>query len=88
MILKSTKTKIIQKYARSKNDTASPEIQIAILTKSINILTNHLKNNHKDIVSKRSLLKKVAQRKNLLKYLNNNNYYRYKQIIEHIKIKK
>lgn len=68
-MLKSEKTEIIKKYARHEGDTGSPEVQIAVLTKRINDLTEHLRVNKKDHHSRRGLLKMVGQRRNLLNYL-------------------
>ena len=66
---KAEKTQIIQQYARHEGDTGSPEVQIAVLTKRINDLTDHLRVNKKDHHSRRGLLKMVGQRRNLLNYL-------------------
>ena len=68
-MLKSEKTEIIKKYARHEGDTGSPEVQIAVLTKRINDLTEHLRTNQKDHHSRRGLLKMVGQRRSLLNYL-------------------
>ena len=68
-MLKSEKTEIIKKYARHEGDTGSPEVQIAVLTKRINDLTEHLKEHKKDHHSRRGLLKMVGQRRSLLNYL-------------------
>ena len=65
-MLKSEKTEIIKKYARHEGDTGSPEVQIAVLTKRINDLTEHLRTNQKDHHSRRGLLKMVGQRRSLL----------------------
>ena len=64
-MLKSEKTEIIKKYARHEGDTGSPEVQIAVLTKRINDLTEHLRTNQKDHHSRRGLLKMVGQRRSL-----------------------
>ena len=68
-MLKSEKTEIIKKYARHEGDTGSPEVQIAVLTKRINDLTEHLRTNQKDHHSRRGLLKMVGQRRSMLAYL-------------------
>lgn len=65
-MLKSEKTEIIKKYARHEGDTGSPEVQIAVLTKRINDLTEHLRSNKKDHHSRRGLLKMVGQRLSLI----------------------
>ena len=80
-MLKSEKTEIIKKYARHEGDTGSPEVQIAVLTKRINDLTEHLRVNKKDHHSRRGLLKMVGQRRNLLNYLTKVDIERYRAII-------
>ena len=80
-MLKSEKTEIIKKYARHEGDTGSPEVQIAVLTKRINDLTEHLRVNKKDHHSRRGLLKMVGQRRNLLNYLTKVDIERYTAII-------
>ena len=75
---KTEKTEIIQKYARHEGDTGSPEVQIAVLTKRINDLTEHLRVNKKDHHSRRGLLKMVGQRRNLLNYLTKIDIERYR----------
>lgn len=88
MLLKEEKEKIIKKFQQSKNDTGSSEVQIAILTKTINELVKHLEVNKKDVVAKRSLLKKVSQRKRLLQYLIRTDFDKYKKIINALKLRK
>ena len=68
-LTKEEKAKIVKEYARDKNDTGSPEVQVAILTQEINNLTEHLKVHKHDYHSNRGLLKKVGQRRNMLDYL-------------------
>ena len=68
---KERKQEIIETYKRDEKDTGSPEVQIALLTERINELTEHLKVHKKDNHSRRGLLKKVGQRRSLLKYLAN-----------------
>lgn len=69
MLTKRQKQNIIQKYRTHANDTGSPQVQIAILTAEIEELTNHLKEHKHDHSSRRGLLKKVGERRRLLKYL-------------------
>ncbi len=69
MLDKNTKEKIIKKFKAHKNDTGSPEVQIAILTEEVKRLTKHLKTHKQDHSSRRGLLKKIGERKRLLKYL-------------------
>ena len=82
------KTEIIQAYATHEGDTGSPEVQIAVLTKRINDLTEHLKVHKKDHHSRRGLLKMVGHRRNLLAYLQKNDIERYRAIIAKLNIRK
>lgn len=88
MLLKEDKTAIIQQYALHEGDTGSPEVQIAVLTRRINDLTEHLKIHKKDHHSRRGLLKMVGQRRNLLNYLMKVDIERYRAIIEKLNIRK
>ena len=87
-ITKEEKAAIIAQYARAEGDTGSPEVQIAILTKEIEALTEHLKNNKQDKHSKRGLLMKVGKRRSLLNYLLENDVKRYRSIIQKLGIRK
>ena len=87
-MLKSEKTEIIKKYARHEGDTGSPEVQIAVLTKRINDLTEHLRTNKKDHHSRRGLLKMVGQRRSLLNYLTKIDFERYRAISAELGIRK
>ena len=82
------KAKIIQEYATHEGDTGSPEVQIAILTKRISDLTEHLKVNKKDHHSRRGLLKMVGKRRNLLNYLMKVDIERYRSIVARLGIRK
>ncbi|MCR5485573.1 MAG: 30S ribosomal protein S15 [Clostridiales bacterium] len=82
------KTIIIKEYALHEGDTGSPEVQIAVLTKRINDLTEHLKVHKKDHHSRRGLLKMVGHRRNLLAYLQKNDIERYRSIIAKLNIRK
>ena len=88
MIQKEKKTQVILDNATHEGDTGSPEVQIAILTRRINDLTEHLKANKNDHHSRRGLLKMVGRRKNLLNYLMNNDIERYRAIIAKLGIRK
>ena len=88
MLLKEQKQEVIQAKARHEGDTGSPEVQIAILTRRINDLTEHLKANKNDHHSRRGLLKMVGRRKNLLNYLMKNDIERYRAIIAKLGIRK
>ena len=85
---KETKTEIIKKYARSENDTGSPEVQIALLTCRISELTEHLKANPKDHHSRRGLLLMVGKRRGLLDFLIKEDIERYRAIIAELGIRK
>lgn len=87
-MLKSEKTSIIETYAMHEGDTGSPEVQIALLTKRINDLNDHLKVHKKDHHSRRGLLKMVGQRRSLLGYLMESDIERYRAIIAKLGIRK
>ena len=82
------KQEIIAKYGRTPNDTGSPEVQIAILTKRINDLTAHLKTHKKDHHSRRGLLKMVGHRRNLLNYLAKKDIERYRAVVAKLGLRK
>ena len=88
MITKEMKEQIIKDYGRTEGDTGSPEVQIALLTKRINDLTEHLKIHKKDFHSRRGLLKMVGRRRNLLNYLTKKDIERYRAIIAELGIRK
>ena len=80
-LTKEQKAEIAAKYGRGSNDTGSAEVQIAILTASINQLTDHLKIHKKDHHSRRGLLLQVGQRRRLLSYLQQKDLERYRTLI-------
>ena len=82
------KAKIIKKFAKNDKDTGSTEVQIAILTEEINNLTNHLKEHKHDYHSNRGLLKKVGQRRSLLKYLAKKDVASYREVIKKLGLRK
>ena len=88
MLQKEVKTGIITEYATHEGDTGSAEVQIAILTKRINDLTEHLKSNPKDHHSRRGMLKMVGKRRNLLGYLQKKDINRYRAIVEKLGLRK
>ena len=88
MMLKDEKTAIIEANRTSENDTGSPEVQSAILTKRINDLTEHLQTHQKDHHSRRGLFKMVGKRRNLLGYLQKKDIERYRAIIAKLGIRK
>ena len=87
-MLKEEKTAIMQEYATHEGDTGSPEVQIALLTKRINDLTEHLKIHKKDHHSRRGLFKMIGQRRALLDYLIKVDIERYRSIIARLGIRK
>ena len=87
-LTKEEKQEIIKEYRRDEKDTGSCEVQIAILTKEINDLTEHLKVHKHDYHSNRGLLKKVGQRRNLLQYLAKKDVTRYRELIQKLGLRK
>ena len=87
-LTKEVKQNIIKEFARDEKDTGSPEVQIAILTKEIEALTEHLKNNKQDKHSKRGLLMKVGKRRSLLNYLLKTDVKRYRDVVAKLGLRK
>ena len=85
---KEEKAKIIKEFAKNEKDCGSAEVQIAILTKEINDLTEHLKVHIHDFHSKKGLMMKVGRRRKLLDYLKKNDVVSYRNIIEKLNIRK
>ena len=81
-ITKEKKQELIKKFKKNDKDTGSADVQIAILTERIKSLTDHLKEHHKDFISRRGLLTMVGKRRNLLTYVKNNNEDRYSNLIK------
>ena len=88
MLRKDEKTAVIEANRTHETDTGSPEVQIAILTKRINDLTEHLHVHKKDHHSRRGLLKMVGKRRNLLNYLKSKDIERYRATIQKLGIRK
>ena len=88
MMRKEEKTAVIEANRLHETDTGSPEVQIAVLTKRIADLTEHLKEHKKDNHSRRGLFKMVGRRRNLLNYLKKNAIERYRAIVEKLGIRK
>ena len=88
MLTKQEKEKIIGDFEVHEGDTGSPEVQIALLTKRINDLTEHLKTHSKDHASRRGLLKMVGTRSALLKYVSKKDVGRYQKIISRLGLRK
>ena len=87
-MLKEQKTAIMEANKLHETDTGSPEVQIAVLTKRISDLTEHLKVHKKDHHSRRGLLKMVGHRRNLLNYLQKNDIERYRAIVAKLGLRK
>ena len=88
MLMKEDKTKIIEDFEVHEGDTGSPEVQIALLTKRIDELTEHLKIHRKDHASRRGLLKMVGTRSALLKYIRKKDSKRYREVISRLGLRK
>ncbi len=82
------KSEIVGQYQRAKGDTGSPEVQVALLTARINMLTDHFKANVKDFHSRRGLLKLVSQRRSMLDYLKRTNSDSYRKLIDRLGLRK
>ena len=82
------KARIVSQYQRANGDTGSSEVQIALLTERINMLTEHFKTHVKDFHSRRGLLKMVSQRRSLLDYLKRKNVEGYRSLIERLGLRK
>ncbi len=85
---KELKTELIQEYQRDKQDTGSPEVQIALLTNRINQLTDHLRTHKHDESSRRGLLKLVGRRRKLLAYLLKKDHKSYIDLTNRLKIRR
>lgn len=87
-ITTAEKAKIVGEYQQAQNDTGSPEVQVALLSQRISVLTEHFKENKKDHHSRRGLLAMVSQRRKLLDYLKRKNADRYQSLIERLGLRK
>ena len=87
-LTKEEKAKIVKDFAKNEKDTGSAEVQIAILTKEINDLTEHLKDNKHDYHSKRGLHLMIGKRRSLLDYLKKNDVVKYREVIKKLNIRK
>lgn len=88
MLTKEEKVKIMAEYGRVEKDTGSPEVQIALLTADINKLNGHFKQHPKDNHSNRGLLKKIGKRRDLLKYLKNEDLDRYTALTDKLGLRR
>ncbi len=87
-LTKDKKIELMKTFGKSEKDTGSAEVQIALLTKRIEELTEHFKVHPKDNNSRRGLLKLVGQRRRLLAYLRDRNLTKYREIIERLNLRK
>jgi len=88
MLSKDAKREIINDFRIHESDTGSPEVQVAILTRRIDELTEHLRAHKKDHHSRRGLLKMVGQRRRLLNYLRDNDIERYRAVVERLGLRR
>lgn len=87
-LTKSEKDAIMDEFHRHPDDTGSPEIQVALLTKRINRLTEHLREHRSDEHSRRGLLKLVGQRRRQLNYLSQKDESKYKEIVQRLGLRR
>ena len=87
MLAKDKKQKIIKKFQQHDGDTGSSEVQIAILSAEIDELAEHLKQHPKDHSSRRGLIRKVGERRRLLRYLKKENPVSYEELVKKLKLK-
>lgn len=87
MLDKKVKQRIINKYKTHDNDTGSSNVQVALLTEEIKLLSDHLKDHKKDHSSRRGLLRKVNERRKLLKYLQKEDAEAFKDVVTKLKLK-
>lgn len=88
MLTKAEKQAIIKEYAIKEGDTGSVEVQVAVLTATINKLTEHMKANPKDFHSNRGLLTMVGKRRNFMEYLKKTDVNRYRALVEKLGLRK
>ena len=87
-LTKEVKSAIVKEYQRDAKDTGSVEVQVAILTEEIKVVTEHLKEHIHDFHSKRGLLQKVGKRRSLLDYLKKTDVVRYRELISKLGLRK
>ncbi|MBA2274587.1 MAG: 30S ribosomal protein S15 [Actinobacteria bacterium] len=87
-LLKEEKTQVIEENARSEGDTGSPEVQVAVLSRQITQLTDHLRTHPKDHHSRRGLLRMVGRRRRLLAYLRREDVERYRALISKLGLRR
>jgi small subunit ribosomal protein S15 len=87
-LLKEQKSQVIQDFRRNDDDTGSPEVQVAVLSRRIQELTEHLKTHTKDHHSRRGLLQMVGKRRRLLGYLRREDINRYRELIQRLGLRR
>lgn len=87
MLTKEEKLELIKEYGKDENDTGSPEVQIAMLSKRIAELTDHLKSHKNDHHSRRGMYKLIGQRRGLLKYLAKLDIERYRDLLQRLQLR-
>jgi small subunit ribosomal protein S15 len=88
VMAKEVKTTLIGEFRRHETDTGSPEVQVALLSRRIDYLTEHLKQHNKDFNTRRGLLKVVGQRRRLLDYLKGKDMERYRNLIGRLNLRR
>ncbi|MFA5936071.1 MAG: 30S ribosomal protein S15 [Patescibacteria group bacterium] len=86
MLDATKKKRVIEKFKTHATDTGSPQVQIAILTEEVKDLTEHLKGHKKDFSSRRGLIKKVGERRRLMKYLKREDAKAYDELMSKLKV--
>mgnify|MGYP000981146231 FL=1 len=82
------KAEVVEQFQRAQGDTGSPEVQVALLTARINVLTDHFKSHKKDHHSRRGLLRMVSRRRKMLDYLKDRKPDAYRDLIEKLGLRK
>ena len=88
MLSKAEKAQVVKDFARFEGDTGSAEVQVALLTATINKLTAHMQSNKKDFHSNRGLLMMVGKRRSLLEYLKRKDVNRYRDLVSKLGLRK
>ena len=88
MLSNEKKAEIVKNFGRKEGDTGSTEVQVALLTEQINVLTEHMKANKKDYSSNRGLLKMVGRRRSLLAHLKSKDVNRYRDLVQKLDLRK
>ena len=88
MLSNEKKAEIVKNVGRKEGDTGSTEVQVALLTEQINVLTEHMKANKKDYSSNRGLLKMVGRRRSLLAHLKSKDVNRYRDLVQKLGLRK